>query len=74
MAHVELAREPIAAGGEGGDALIVNRAGTNALLGGSGNDLFVFKESASIVKSDGSFNFGQQVISGGSGFTRGRSL
>jgi len=55
------------AGGEGGDALIVNRAGTNALLGGSGNDLFVFKEGAGIVKSDGSFNFGQQVISGGSG-------
>ena len=53
----------ILAGGGGGDALIVNRAGTNALLGGSGDDLFVFKESASIVKS----NFGQQVISGGSG-------
>jgi len=44
--------------------------GTNALLGGSGNDLFVFKESASIVKSDGSFNFGQQVISGAAATTR----
>jgi len=54
-------------GGSGGDALIVNRAGSNTLLGNSGNDLFVLKEAASLVNSDASFNFGQQVISGGGG-------
>jgi hypothetical protein len=49
----------------GGDALIINRAGTNTLVGGSGTDLIGLKESAGLVNSDGSFNFGQQVISGG---------
>jgi len=55
------------AGGDGDDALIVNRAGTNTLLGCTGNDIFVLKESASAVNSNGSFNFGQQVVVGGSG-------
>jgi phospholipase/lecithinase/hemolysin len=54
-------------GGTGGDALIVNRAGSNTLLGGSGNDLVALKESANLVNSDGSFDFGQQLISGGGG-------
>lgn len=54
-------------GGGGGDALIANRAGTTTLDGGSGNDLLVLKESASLVNSNSSFNFGQQVISGGGG-------
>src|SRR5262249_603616 len=42
-------------------------AGTNRLLGDSGNDLFILKESAVLVNSDGTFNFGQQDINGGSG-------
>src|SRR5262249_21606418 len=35
--------------------------------GGTGNDFFVFKESASLANADGSFNFGQQVVHGGGG-------
>src|SRR5262245_10415696 len=54
-------------GGRGDDALIVNRAGTNTILGDSGDDLFMVKESAILVNSNGTFNFGQQVINGGSG-------
>jgi phospholipase/lecithinase/hemolysin len=54
-------------GGRGDDALVVNRAGTNTILGDSGDDLFIVKESAILVNSDGTFNFGQQVINGGSG-------
>jgi Ca2+-binding RTX toxin-like protein len=53
-------------GGRGEDALIVNRGGTNTLLGGSGHDLFILKESAVLVNGD-SFNFGQEVMTGGKG-------
>jgi phosphodiesterase/alkaline phosphatase D-like protein/phospholipase/lecithinase/hemolysin len=53
-------------GGRGEDALIVNRGGTNTLLGGSGHDLFILKESAVLVNGD-SFDFGQQVMTGGEG-------
>jgi len=57
-------------GGPGQDAaLIVNRAGTNTLTGGHGNELFVLKENASLVNSDGTFNFKPQSISGGPGDT-----
>jgi len=31
------------------------------------DDLFILKESASLVKADGTFNFGQQEIAGGKG-------
>jgi Ca2+-binding RTX toxin-like protein len=57
----------ILAGGNGDDALIVNRGGTNTITGGKGADLFVLKEDASLVNADGSFRFGEQVISGGRG-------
>jgi Ca2+-binding RTX toxin-like protein len=54
-------------GGHGEDAFIVNRGGTNTLIGGSGDDLFILKESAALVNPGGSFNFGQQEITGGKG-------
>ena len=47
--------------------MIVNRAGTDTMLGGTGDDLFVLKESAALVDQSGSFHFGQQVIGGGGG-------
>jgi hypothetical protein len=47
--------------------LIVNRAGTDTLSGGKGDDLFVLKESAGLLASGGGFNFGQQAIDGGGG-------
>src|SRR5262245_25927438 len=54
-------------GARGDDALIGSRAGANTLLGDSGDDLFILKESAVLLNSDGAFNFGQQDINGGSG-------
>ena len=54
-------------GGSGDDALIANRGGKNTLDGGSGNDLFVLKENASLVNTDGTFDFGAQTIDGGEG-------
>jgi Ca2+-binding RTX toxin-like protein len=52
-------------GGHCEDAFIVNLGGT--LIGGSGHDLFILKESAGLVNPGGSFNFGQQDIIGGKG-------
>ncbi len=54
-------------GGQGDDALIANRGGTNNLRGGDGDDLLILKEGASLVNSDGSFNFGKQIVAGGNG-------
>jgi phospholipase/lecithinase/hemolysin len=54
-------------GGQGDDALIANRGGTNNLRGGDGDDLLILKEGASLVNSDGSFNFGKQIVAGGDG-------
>ena len=54
-------------GGDGTDALIASRAGTNSLKGGGGGDLIVLKENASLLASDGTFNFGTQTIDGGNG-------
>lgn len=54
-------------GGDGTDALIANRAGTNTIEGGGGSDLIVLKENKSLLASDGTFNFGAQIINGGDG-------
>ena len=53
-------------GGGDGDALIANRAGHNTLLGGVGDDLFVFKESASLANA-GRLQFRPGAGPGGGG-------
>jgi len=50
-----------------GDDIVYAGNGDVTVNGGEGDDLLILKEGASLVNSDGSFNFGQQIVAGGDG-------